>query len=502
MTGFERWPRAGVALLALSLAACGNPGDRTAAPAAPAPAAAAAIDTGAPSPEQLFQWAQMTYPELFPDAPPLATVTYQGRSYLVRSYINGNHLGVSDGQVYGLGSFTQGQLQGFGSLASWSDTVCPQVGCGAWDAERGQMDRSVTVQPPTVSGLVQMAPRGGTIAPPQISGTLGGNVTSLSGQPLWLVVEDPSQLFEANAQVRLQPGSPWRYTLDLQPRRLPRAGRFTGTLRAFACLDSACATRLGGTPLKLPYDVTVVQGVQAQPAALSFTSTAGIAPDEQTVSLGLDPRVLDGVFLSASGGSLSKDNGSSESVPVTAELAGSTLRVRVQGAAAGTWRGVVTVGAAYRLPDSPASGRSEEFELPVTYTVGAGSALAVPVPSQLNFSIGAGLEDEGYQGVRLQMDFGHVQFLGIEYGTHPAAETDAALLAGWVGHLPSSTFTQFSVRAVTCRMDGATRRCLAPGVYTAWVRHRVYTQEIRDGQLVDTRSEVVAVPVTLTVVAR
>ena len=88
-------------------------------------AAAAATITN----EQLFQWARLTYPELFPGIPATLTVPYDGKVFDVRAFTNGNYLGVSNGVAYGLGSFTGGNLQDFGAVQTFADMVCSKVGC-------------------------------------------------------------------------------------------------------------------------------------------------------------------------------------------------------------------------------------------------------------------------------------------------------------------------------------------------------------------------------------
>lgn len=82
--------------------------------------------------EQLFTWAQQTYPALFGTAAPQTlAITYQGKAFDVRFYAAmGAYLGVANGEVFGLGSFTGGALQSFGAVASYADMVCAKLGCG------------------------------------------------------------------------------------------------------------------------------------------------------------------------------------------------------------------------------------------------------------------------------------------------------------------------------------------------------------------------------------
>lgn len=78
---------------------------------------------------QLFQWARLTYPELFPGNPTPLTVPYEGKVFDVQAFANGNYLGVADGVAYGLGPFTAGNLQNFGPVQQYADMVCSKVTC-------------------------------------------------------------------------------------------------------------------------------------------------------------------------------------------------------------------------------------------------------------------------------------------------------------------------------------------------------------------------------------
>lgn len=75
---------------------------------------------------ELFAYAQAQYPALFPGTPQQFTVEYQGKTFDVRAYSNGNYLGITTtGEVYGLGSYTANQLVSFGTLGSLTCTVAP-----------------------------------------------------------------------------------------------------------------------------------------------------------------------------------------------------------------------------------------------------------------------------------------------------------------------------------------------------------------------------------------
>ncbi len=73
----------------------------------------------------LFNWAEGQYPELFPKGPQNFPLTDGGINYTVRAYPNGNYLGEANGIVYGLGDFTNGQIQSFGRMVDYTCQVFP-----------------------------------------------------------------------------------------------------------------------------------------------------------------------------------------------------------------------------------------------------------------------------------------------------------------------------------------------------------------------------------------
>ena len=91
-----------------------------------------------------FDWAEYTYPDLFPKVPaPLNfTVPYLGVLYTVRGYANGNYLGVTPAnEVYGLGPFTDNQLTLLGTLSQFAGQIqadACSVYPGSCDAARAK----------------------------------------------------------------------------------------------------------------------------------------------------------------------------------------------------------------------------------------------------------------------------------------------------------------------------------------------------------------------------
>lgn len=83
------------------------------------PRAKAATATRAPTADELFAWAQRSFPTLFGGSP----ATQTSGSLKFRAYGNNTYLGVNGTEVLGLGPFTQGQVVKLGNLADFPDAV-------------------------------------------------------------------------------------------------------------------------------------------------------------------------------------------------------------------------------------------------------------------------------------------------------------------------------------------------------------------------------------------
>ncbi len=91
-----------------------------------------------------FDWAEYTYPDLFPKvpAPQNFSLPYLGVLYTVRGYANGNYLGVTPGNdIYGLGPFTNQELTRLGNLSEFAARIradACSVYPGSCDAKRAR----------------------------------------------------------------------------------------------------------------------------------------------------------------------------------------------------------------------------------------------------------------------------------------------------------------------------------------------------------------------------
>lgn len=114
---------------ALATGATAATGSAAAALAPDAKRRALGAPTGSITIEQLLNWAEVTYPELFPKGPASQRLTAGGVSYTLRYYPKtNNYAGVSDdGNVYALGAFTDNVIKGYGKMTDFTCTVSPSL---------------------------------------------------------------------------------------------------------------------------------------------------------------------------------------------------------------------------------------------------------------------------------------------------------------------------------------------------------------------------------------
>lgn len=112
-----------------------------------------------------------------------------------------------------------------------------------------------------------------------------GDLTRLGGQTLYVLVEDIDQLFLAEARLLVSPDG-LNNKLILQGRPTTgRQGRFKGPVKIRVCVDAACASQLGNSPLSIPYDIEVREGLAfASSTPLVVETDFGVAPKDAVLS--------------------------------------------------------------------------------------------------------------------------------------------------------------------------------------------------------------------------
>ncbi|MBE0546188.1 MAG: cadherin-like domain-containing protein [Rubrivivax sp.] len=191
---------------------------------------------------KLFDWAEQTYPALFPKGPQNANVVRDGVDYVERAYANGNALrmtrGSADPMVHGFGPFTGNVLLLIGKWSDFAAVVSPGNA------------------PPVANGDSYATPQGTQLVVPA-PGVLG-NDTDADGDALSAVLLGQP----ANGSVRMQLDGGFTYT--------PPAG-YVGTVTFQYVADDGEAASTAAT-VTINVTAPPPQACQGNPSDPSLSS--------------------------------------------------------------------------------------------------------------------------------------------------------------------------------------------------------------------------------------
>lgn len=310
-----------------------------------------------------------------------------------------------------------------------------------------------------------------------------GDLSQLTGKALYFKVDAPIELFESGGVSTLDP--PVAAAVNLRGRRLDMPGRYQGEIRVHACLEPSCATELAGSPLRVPYDVTVLSGIELDRQAFAVSLPFGQAPSPVSVTAEL-PKYL--TTWGAARSTPYDPFGQSMLLVSNSSTSPSTGVVGLQLAPAppGTYTETATVFTNIQGPDGV--DRHYEKSITVTYTVNAEPAVShVFWPSAGSFVRTQG--DQLFQGSSrtLVTNTGVTAvWRGVEYLSHPLAADGHPQVNQWWIEFPT-------IGTSVCYNTVSTSDCLPPGTYEARVRYTL----TKDGIDSD-----VHWPVTLQIVPR
>jgi hypothetical protein len=318
------------------------------------------------------------------------------------------------------------------------------------------------------------------MTPVTLTGVVTGNVDTLQNASIAIVVEDPSKLFAETGYLTLvRTTTGYTYEVVLPGRPLTAAGHLTGNLRIFACLDTACKQPLGGTPLVVPYEVTVEDGLTLSRQDISVTVPFGTVPPIETVDVNwsstnigwipanstpYNPYAQTYVSFLQQGGVRHKEH---------------ALQIRIKPAPPGTYTETVSVRSIALFSD----GSSHDFDKTITvhYTVTPNPSVDYVVWPAPTIELTQSASDPYVRDYNYQVITNtgvSASFLGVDY-LSGAGTTGPA--TSWWDEYP------FNGSYHSCVGSS----CLVPGVYTAQVRYRLTTPS---GATRD-----IAVPMRLTV---
>ena len=464
-----------------------------------APQATPAGTTYTPSTNEVFGWAQATFPQWFePHGEAERFVTLAPNDVVTYRYypVTGNYLGVSSsGTVYVLGPITGMSLLSVGQAADFrcqifpyacatqaTPVVAPQA--PAWPEPAARDD--------TVSSAIQGMPF--TFAHSYYEGQndfslslhfyvdMTGYFGVYPPNSATIRIEDPHGLLLPSVSSYELSGS---QSISVGAAlKAPTLGLREGAWKVHVCLAPDCSVEAGNSPLLLPYRVDV------SPAALSTTlnpisakSTFGSVPAPVDIPLVLPP-------YSSPGGFSLMNNGSYvgwETVTRVpwANATGGALHVEFPLLPVGTYNSTLQFNGTQTVP----GGITTYFTLkvPITYEVVANPAVdhafttpEVTIVRQAGDRTSTevpGIGAVGAPGVGIFAS-------GIEFLSGPASLPDGA---SWfyIGYGGASG----TVSPCAYAPPGQEAKCLPPGTYTARILYAMTKGNVHS---------VVTRPVTLT----
>lgn len=319
-----------------------------------------------------------------------------------------------------------------------------------------------------------------------------GRLDSLAGKTLYVVVDAPNTVFDAqHADVRLQE---WPYGAQVILRvqdNVPQ-GIYEGTVKVHGCLDANCSMELRNSPVSMPYKVKVLPTLSVAQQAITVTAPFGQVPAPQTIQVNLPKAGVQWLASNSTTYAGQRNLVTPTSSPSDPASATGQLSLTFDAAPPGTYVEQVTV--ATNLSAVLGYGSvSMARKITVTYTVTPDATL------DYSFTPAAGVVTR-VQGVLngttpifrnavANTDI-TLRWQGIEYLSNPPEADGHPLRNGWLLESATSFSNVIDSNAQACDQFYT---CLPPGVYTARVRYAV----TKNGTV-----SMVYWPVTMTIVPR
>lgn len=326
------------------------------------------------------------------------------------------------------------------------------------------------ISPPNI---VEEAYEGTYLRPVTLVGTASGDVSSLSGRTLYIIVVDPDGLYQANPSISFAPGNQVNVVLTGTVQPTPR--HVTGNLTVNVCLDADCAQPLGGSPLHVPYDVTVRAGLNVDTTPFNIAYRFGDAPAIRSF-----PVALPATFTNFTATAVQDDGFSANNYAVA-----QTMQTGLDGLVSVTFTpalpGVYTGKIRIDVTTSALQGATAyRKDIPFTYTVSDNTAvLAFYYPSQVAVTTSASSTSAVFPALTLISRPGVSIVSSVaEYQTFPPMAAGHPNLDGWMSLYPMpSVAACFFNNGLALPPD-----CLPVGLYTARV-HTVVTDGVQQADL-------------------
>jgi hypothetical protein len=291
-----------------------------------------------------------------------------------------------------------------------------------------------------------------------------GDYLQLAGRTIYAIVEDPDSLLGepyVSVDQHPSPDAQAHAIISTGSRQVNTPGHFQGEFKVHACLDKECRGEIAGSPLRIPYDVTVRAGMELDRQALSVTLPFGQVPPEELVTVRLPQHLASWIALTSTPNT-GDDRSSLATTALDTGPGTGSVRLALGVAKVGTH--VETALVHTNVAEANDMTYRYEKTITVTYTVTPDPSVDyVFQPAAANFTRRQGDQlSEGQAGRRVVANDGvTLTWAGVEYLSHPPAANGHIRVEGWWSELTSSS--------ASC-ISGA---CLPIGTYTARVKYTV-----------------------------
>lgn len=279
-----------------------------------------------------------------------------------------------------------------------------------------------------------------------------GDLVALQGHTVYAKVVQSQPLFDPDPRIETTDGPLIGLTLHPDAAHPLQAGRMTGTLQVFVCLDNPdCSTQLRNSPLSVAFDVDVRPGLVLSTYSIQESTSYGTVLPPATVTVtppaGANWDILP--IATPDGAQPAFDS----MLPPWVERSGNTLSFQT---AAGLPPGVYATEFAVRsvVPDlvSPATSHILERRLVVRRTIVATGPYAM-TPASEDTSRSLSAQDPGTPEPTLVSQVGGTFVrLGVRTDSYPAAAEGDPMLANWLvffdGVSPASHIFNYCDRSV------------------------------------------------------
>ncbi len=351
----------------------------------------------------------------------------------------------------------------------------------------GSSNPSPSTPPPSaVVSLTNIAPKSltieqyeGTPTPTVIvSSTIAGDIKSLNGKTVYVIAEVPDPLFGTSPQVSVHPsGDP--ACIALNGLVLPTPKVYSNNMKISVCLDAACSSQFGNSPITIPYTVSVLKTFKLNSSTIELTSVSGQLPATVRIPLQLP----DG-FTNWSVLQLPPGPNSLTSTQMVKALDGSA-NLDSTGIALnpGIYTSTYSVSATGKMLLSPPSApigcpladpprtASPVFSqnVQVNYTVTADANSLKLSPSSTSVQGTASVDAFGRTA--LSLPGGTLSFGDVTYQTWPTAAAGHPTLNSWIVSMGIGSVLNADFSIVYCGFNRLNPNCLPKGDYTATIRY-------------------------------